>query len=282
MSYSKFRCLAARFLRHCANYLYNCNNSASQMTDGADFDLIPKGQYDYVPKGTSVFGPADRFLLVPKNRYRVKLLPDQRISDDLGIGWITEDNSAKSYDQLWGDSNCLEAFRSEGDHVREKLAEEIVGFINNEISPEADVVDIGCGVGDLLLEVRKRNPNIKISGLDFSIKAVDGAQVAIPDGSFILHKIEKILPFNNNVFDVVLCTDVLEHLEYPKIVISELVRICRPGGIVALVVPDGDVDQFLGHYWFWNENSLKKLLTGWQADVIRLPQTREFLACIRT
>ena len=78
-----------------------------------------------------------------------------------------------------------------------------------------------------------------------------------------------------------LCTDVLEHLERPKLIAAELVRICRPGGMVVIVVPDGDVDQFLGHYWFWNEGSLSLLLAEWEPEVIRLPRTREFLARIQ-
>lgn len=244
------------------------------------YDLIPKGQYDYLPKGQCVFGPADRFLLVPKNRYRAMLLPDQSCSADLGIGWITEDNSAEGYDQLWGNASNLEAFRAEADHVRDKLTIEIVDQIADRVRPDAKVVDIGCGIGDLLGEMRKRQPTVDIYGLDFSVKAVEGARMAIPDGKFRQFVIEQTLPYESAAFDVVLCTDVLEHLEYPKRIVAELVRICRPGGLVAIVVPDGDVDQFFGHYWFWNEQSLTVFLSDWDAKVTRLPEAREFLACI--
>jgi 2-polyprenyl-3-methyl-5-hydroxy-6-metoxy-1,4-benzoquinol methylase len=244
------------------------------------WDHIPQGQYDYVPKGTYVYGPADRFLLVPKNRYRAALLPEQSITAERGVGWITEDNSAEGYDQLWGDSSNLAAFRAEADHVRDKLTLEVVNHIEHSIKPDAQVVDIGCGVGDLLGEVRKRKPRVRVSGLDFSGKAVAGAQAAMPDGHFQQFVIQQDLPYETASFDVVMCTDVLEHLEHPKRIAAELVRICRPGGVVAIVVPDGDVDQFFGHYWFWNEQSLGEMLKDWSATVTRLPETREFLACI--
>lgn len=247
-------------------------------TDG--WDHIPQGQYDYVPKGTYVYGPADRFLLVPKNRYRAALLPEQSITAERGVGWITEDNSAEGYDQLWGDSSNLAAFRAEADHVRDKLTLEVVDHIEAFIKPDALVVDIGCGVGDLLSEVRKRRPMVGVSGLDFSGKAVAGAQAAMPNGQFQQFVIQQELPYETASFDVVMCTDVLEHLEYPKRIAAELVRICRPGGLVAIVVPDGDVDQFFGHYWFWNEQSLTAMLQDWNAKISRLPETREFLACI--
>jgi len=266
----KLRRLLARVLRSVANRL-----------TADDFDLIPKGQYEYIPKGTYVFGPTDKFLLVPKNRYRVKLLPNQIISDDLGIGWITEDNSSEGYDQLWGNESNLDAFRAEAEQVRDKLTSEIVDCVENRIPPKADVIDVGCGVGDLLSEVYKRKQNIKVSGLDFSAKAIEGARKVFPDGNFVQHVIDRTLPYESNIYDVVFCTDVVEHLEHPRLVIIELIRICRPGGLVIIVVPDGDVDTFLGHYWFWNEISLKKLLADWDAKVERLPQTREFIASIR-
>lgn len=254
------------------------NISKSYSTDA--WDYIPKGQYDYVPKGTYVYGPADKFLLVLKNRYRVALLPDQRRNADNGVGWITEDNSAEGYDLLWGNASNLEAFRAEANHVRDKLTVEIVDHIEARVQQNAKVVDIGCGVGDLLEEVRKRNPSVELFGLDFSAKAVEGAREAIPDGEFKQFSIERTLPYETAAFDLVLCTDVLEHLEYPKLIVAELVRICQPGGMVAIVVPDGDVDQFFGHYWFWNEERLRAMLSEWNVEIIRLPITREFLARI--
>jgi len=244
------------------------------------YDLIPKNQYDYLPKGTWVYGPADKYLLVPKNRYKLILLPDQATSSDRGVGWITEDNSAVGYDLLWGDQAKLTAFREEADGVREKLTREIVDALESRIDGDANIVDIGCGVGDLLAEIRKRKPGVAISGLDFSQKAVETAAVAFADGNFVQHVIDRTLPYASAQFDVVLCTDVLEHLERPKSIAAELVRICRPGGVVGIVVPDGDVDQFFGHYWFWNEDSLYQLLVDWNPQVIRLPEAREFLACI--
>jgi SAM-dependent methyltransferase len=246
----------------------------------AGYDLIPRNQYDCVPRGTCVFGAFDKFLLVPKNRYRVLLLPNQVTSSSLGIGWITEDNDPSSYDKLWGDSGNLALFREEAGGVRNMLSLEIVDYIEVSIRDNAEVLDIGCGVGDLLSEVRRRRPSVKVSGLDFSGKAVEAAALAFPDGNFQCHVIERTLPYETSTFDVVMCTDVLEHLEWPRLIAAELVRICRPGGIVVIVVPDGDVDQFLGHYWFWNEASLHAMLGEWNPIVIRLPETREFLACI--
>jgi SAM-dependent methyltransferase len=244
------------------------------------YDLIPKGQYDYVPKGKYVSGPADKFLLVPKNRYRVVLLPEMPRHSNHGIGWLTEDNSPDGYDLLWGDPEALDLFREEADNVRDRLTREIVDNVIRFIKPNDKVVDIGCGVGDLLTEIYDRMLSVNVYGCDFSEKAIEGASRRLPHGLFQRHAIHKNLPYRDESFDVVLCSDVLEHLEYPSLIVAELVRICRTGGLVAIIVPDGDEDQFFGHCWFWNEISLIEMLVPYTPIVKRLPETREFLAVI--
>jgi 2-polyprenyl-3-methyl-5-hydroxy-6-metoxy-1,4-benzoquinol methylase len=244
------------------------------------YDMVEKGLYDYVPKGTYVYGPRSEYLIIRKNRYRIILLPDQVKRTDCGVGWITEDNAASSYDQLWGDDKILSQFRLEGDGVRTRLIEEIADHVAPLTTEAARVVDVGCGVGDLLVALRRRCPSIATHGCDFSQKAVAGAQERLPDGVFLKHAIS-LLPYGSQSFEVVLCTDTLEHLEQPRLVVEELVRICVPGGVVVIVVPDGAVDDFIGHLWFWSEKSLGKFLATWRPTVQKLPQTKELLAVIR-
>lgn len=243
------------------------------------FDVFEKGRYVHLPPDEFVYGLRRDFLLVRKNRYRVSVLPGQEKLSNQGIGWLTEDNTPESYDQLWGDEAALAQFLSEADNARVRLTEEIVEHIVSRVADHAQVVDIGCGAGDLLLALRRKCPTVSVAGLDFSPKALERARKNLPDGDFVLDRISK-LPYDDERFDVVLCTDTLEHLERPVTLVEELVRICRPDGSVVIVVPDGDVDDFLGHVWFWNEASLTALLTPWSPTVQRLPDTREFLAVI--
>lgn len=259
--------------------IYEANGNKPFSLNG--WDHIPQNQYDYTPKGTHVSGAANHFLLVPKNRYRLVLLPDQEITAERGIGWITEDNSPEAYDRLWGSAEALEIFRAESNHARDKMPSEIVDYFEADLPAVQSAVDIGCGAGDLLAEVKKRYPQVTLAGLDYSSKAVESAKCAFSGGEFRQFVISRELPYESGRFDLVMCCDVLEHLEYPHEIAAELVRICRPGGLVVIVVPDGDVDQFFGHYWFWNGQSLAAMLAPWKADVSRLPQSREFIARIR-
>lgn len=245
------------------------------------FDLVPAGQYDCAPKGEFVMGPADRFLLVPKNRYRLTLLAGHTATDELGVGWVTEENTPEGYDRLWGGAGTVDAYKAEGEGVRDRMPAEIVGEVADAVRSATAICDIGCGVGDLLAAARWINATASLAGLDFSEAAVGKARARFPGSDIRRHIIVDSLPFADAAFDVVFCTDVLEHLEHREAAVSELVRICRPGGVVVIVVPDGDVDQFFGHLWFFNAQSLASFLAPWDASVTRLADCREFMAVIR-
>lgn len=256
------------------------SRSSPRQADTAKVEIDP-ALYDILPKGQFVFGPATQYLLVRKNRYRVTLRPGEDVSAEYGVGWLTEDNSPGGYDLLWGDEANLAAFLAEGHGVRERMPAEIMDAAGEAVTRARSIIDIGCGVGDLLMEARKRNSSAALFGCDFAQKAVERTRAVLPDADIRQLHVETTLSYETGRFDLVLCTDVLEHMEHPDAIVTELVRICAPGGTVIVVVPDGDVDSFLGHLWFWSEDSFRKFLSKWSATVWRLQDCREFIGLIR-
>ncbi|MEK6577866.1 MAG: class I SAM-dependent methyltransferase, partial [Bdellovibrionota bacterium] len=47
----------------------------------------------------------------------------------------------------------------------------------------------------------------------------------------------ELIPFPDNTFDSVICTQVLEHVVHPERAMSELNRVLRPGGVLLLTIP---------------------------------------------
>jgi SAM-dependent methyltransferase len=115
---------------------------------------------------------------------------------------------------------------------------------------DARVLDLGCG-GKPYLPVFA-----PFAGRYVGVDAAPGPQVD--------HVISaESLPFEDESFDLVLCTQVLEHVQDPAAVLAEIHRLLRPGG-AALVSTHGvflyhpDPPDTDGDYWRWTHAGLRK------------------------
>jgi ubiquinone/menaquinone biosynthesis C-methylase UbiE len=84
------------------------------------------------------------------------------------------------------------------------------------------------------------------------------------------------LPFQNESYDFVLCTEVIEHVKNPRQVVGEIARVLKPGGMVVLstrfLFPIHDAPH---DYWRFTEYGMRELFTDW--DIIELrPETINF------
>ena len=88
------------------------------------------------------------------------------------------------------------------------------------------VLDAGCGEGFILSEFKRREIGTRLEGIDFSETALELGKKMFP---FLTLKKEDIynLPYEDNSFDLVICTEVMEHLEKPDKVMDEIVRVSK-------------------------------------------------------
>ena len=95
-----------------------------------------------------------------------------------------------------------------------------------------DVLDLGCGGGFLAEELARRGANV--TGVDPSQPAIDIARDHA-GANFLKINYQvgtgERIPFANDSFDIVVCVDVLEHVEDLPRVIMEVRRVVRPGGL---------------------------------------------------
>jgi 2-polyprenyl-3-methyl-5-hydroxy-6-metoxy-1,4-benzoquinol methylase len=115
------------------------------------------------------------------------------------------------------------------------------------------VVDVACGMGYQLRLVQESKP-ASLTGLDFSRVAVEIARLLCPGGTFHVFDIYQKY---HETFDVVICTEALEHLLYPSLALKNILSLVRPGGCALLTVPNGRLDTFDGHINFWSPESWK-------------------------
>jgi 2-polyprenyl-3-methyl-5-hydroxy-6-metoxy-1,4-benzoquinol methylase len=169
---------------------------------------------------------------------------------------ITRENTRHAYDRVYGSDRLLgEYLGPERLGFYEELATIVATF-----APRS-VVDVGCGTGHLLRSILERiaaTPE-RVVGIDHSELGLRRAQELLPGATWLVEDIYD-LPLDEQ-FDLVLCTEVLEHLQDPERAVKALRRLCATGGRVVITVPDGAHDSWEGHVNFWDEDELRAFLT---------------------
>ena len=103
------------------------------------------------------------------------------------------------------------------------------------LQDHGEAVDLGCGAGQLVLEMAQRAPGLHVTGIDLSEKMLaDARQSALQAGleervDFRLGNVEEI-PFPDQSLDLVISTLSLHHWIDPVKVLSEVDRVLKPGG----------------------------------------------------
>jgi 2-polyprenyl-3-methyl-5-hydroxy-6-metoxy-1,4-benzoquinol methylase len=122
---------------------------------------------------------------------------------------------------------------------------EIYRVVGNLLSlqkfDEKAVLDVGCGCGNLLASVRGRRLKV---GVDVSSTAVTSAVSAVKNVFFVVCDAAN-LPFRKECFDVVVCSEVLEHMSSPEKVTRQIKSVLKSNGIIIVTVPN------LGEIYGW-------------------------------
>lgn len=102
------------------------------------------------------------------------------------------------------------------------------------------VVDVGCGYGGITGFCAGQGARVLFIDMDEERLAKTEALVASSPAhgyQAILSECDPI-PLEDDIGDIIICTEVLEHVRSPRRFLSELVRIAKPGGKLLITVPD--------------------------------------------
>jgi SAM-dependent methyltransferase len=124
------------------------------------------------------------------------------------------------------------------------------------------ILDLGCSPGHNTMILAKMG--IKVVGIDLNkhyLAKYNPSWFHLFD--LIFCNVERSdLPFRNDSFDYVLFTEVLEHIaiKKPSVIISEIYRVLRPGGVLYLTTPNvahwtNIVALLLNKNIFWNPSN---------------------------
>ena len=101
------------------------------------------------------------------------------------------------------------------------------------------VLDAGCGMayGSVILAEAGAS---EVVGVDNAEAIVETVQARLPQGVRVIHGDVSRLDFPSDSFDIVVCFEVVEHVQDTDAVLDELTRVLRPGGLFAVSSPNRD------------------------------------------
>ena len=103
------------------------------------------------------------------------------------------------------------------------------------------VLDIGCSWGDDAVALTKKAKEVYGTDINEKFKK---AQIKCPEIKFSVCRAEKLL-FEDNFFDVVIMSEVLEHVTNEHAALNEIYRTLKPGGMFILTTPHKGLFGFL-------------------------------------
>jgi ubiquinone/menaquinone biosynthesis C-methylase UbiE len=120
-------------------------------------------------------------------------------------------------------------------------------YVAHRVGPHAEVLCVGCGPGTILRELLAIDDSLKGVGLDISADRIEEAKKrnrGVSQMEFVRGDAQA-MRLGSNRFHLVYSRMLLEYLKDKEGAVQEMVRVCRPGGMVLLQDVDG---QLLWHY----------------------------------
>jgi SAM-dependent methyltransferase len=142
------------------------------------------------------------------------------------------------------------------------------------------VLDMGCGAGRHAFETARRG--CRIVALDQSLEElvdVRNTFAAMIEAGELHDHVQGQpvsadalkLPFANETFDRIICSEVLEHIPDDQTAIGELARVLRPGGSIAVTVPAWVAEKIC---WKLNDEYHAPKAVGGHVRIYRRSQLR--------
>ncbi|MFX1417942.1 MAG: class I SAM-dependent methyltransferase [Promethearchaeota archaeon] len=106
-------------------------------------------------------------------------------------------------------------------------------------NPNGKLIDLGCGSGNLIVQIAKSFPDLDLKGIDISVEILDLAKKRaieykiIKEIEFKIGSVED-LPLADNSIDFIITTLSLHHWKNPSQALEEIFRVLKPKGILLI------------------------------------------------
>lgn len=172
---------------------------------------------------------------------------------------LTRKTTAESFYEEFFDEKDRELYERDPRYLVRRQT--IIEHLKEHVAGGSSILDVGCGLGDLLAHLPDE---YQIAGVDFSNANVAYTSKRIGARGPVRQASIYALPYPDSHFDVVVCLEVIEHIENDGLAVSELHRVTKPGGLLIASVPYTyywpDYLKLIGHYRHYDRASFEALL----------------------
>jgi ubiquinone/menaquinone biosynthesis C-methylase UbiE len=162
----------------------------------------------------------------------------------------TVTQNKKFYDNYWSTNRKTFSGSNQGyaPNLRRWMTAEL-----RDLPRTAPVLEVGCGDGSFTTDLAERFSSV--TGIDISAGQVAENTERLPNITFLQHDVSERFPFADGTFEVVWCSEVLEHLFDTAFALREMHRILKPGGRLLVTVPyHGRFKNILIALFNWDEH----------------------------
>lgn len=146
--------------------------------------------------------------------------------------------------------------RNESDVAYRRRVRRMLAYL--ELQPGQQVLDCGTGMGFYSKAMLDLTPGLRVWGIDLEERVLRYARGHLAERGVCLVKGDvHHLPYADAAFDRVVMSEVLEHLTDDAAALREVVRVMRPGAILALTVPHRQYS-----WWYDPINRAAEALAG--------------------
>ena len=124
---------------------------------------------------------------------------------------------------------------SDNDVTTPERKQRLLKTLKDHLESGANVLDLGCGGGQFAALLNKSGYNAM--GMDLSANAVGMAMRNNPGVEYNVLNPDGSIPVEDNIFDAVWSTEVIEHVLDVHGFLMEINRVLKPGGLFVLTTP---------------------------------------------
>jgi malonyl-CoA O-methyltransferase len=130
--------------------------------------------------------------------------------------------------------------------VQKRVVDRLMSLVDSHASRvPADILDIGCGTGQLLSALGRRYPHSRLYGLDLAYNMTRCAADHLGPGATLVNGDAEQLPFRDGAFDLVVSTSTLQWIENMDVFFDQCQRVAQRDGLLCVAFFGGRTMQEL-------------------------------------